>query len=289
MKKICFLLALTLLLTSCSKPTPQTADFNIVTSFYPVMLISKAVTDGADGIGITNLADAGTGCLHNYSLSTNDMKTLENADVLVINGLGMEPFIEKITLSLPSLKIIDLSENVGNEENEHLWLSPQLAASMASYLARALGELTAEHEALYTENANEFARQMYGIHSKIQMALQEADINNIAILHDSLFYLERDYDLNAKVKADGGHEGNTSAKELREVIDMINESGVKVVFGDEQYSKSSAKTISSETGAKFYELDSIVTGKASDTAEEFYTRMNNNFEILKEALINTAE
>ena len=65
----------------------KTAEpFRIVTSFYPMYVATINITDGVDGVEVYNMTKPQTGCLHDYQLMTEDMKTLEKADAFVING-----------------------------------------------------------------------------------------------------------------------------------------------------------------------------------------------------------
>ena len=83
------LLAALLTLLIFLSPTFAAAE-TVVTSFYPIYLFALNLTQGIDGITIRNLAAPNTGCLHDYQLSTGDMKVLNKADVFLINGAGME-------------------------------------------------------------------------------------------------------------------------------------------------------------------------------------------------------
>ena len=62
----------------------------IVTSFYPMYIIAENITEGAENIELVNMTDVNVGCLHDYTLTTEDMKKVEDADVFISNGLGME-------------------------------------------------------------------------------------------------------------------------------------------------------------------------------------------------------
>ena len=74
--------------------------------------MAKNVTRDVPGISLQNLTSPLTGCLHDYSLTSNDMKKLSDAQVFVANGAGMESFLDQILEQHPSLKIIRLSEGV---------------------------------------------------------------------------------------------------------------------------------------------------------------------------------
>ena len=58
------------------------------------------------------MTSAQTGCLHDYNLTTKDLKTLSNADVFVINGAGMESFLDDVLVNYPDLKVIEASEGI---------------------------------------------------------------------------------------------------------------------------------------------------------------------------------
>ena len=66
-----------------------------MTSFYPMYIMTLNITQGVEGVQVDNMAGQQAGCLHDYQLQNKDMKNLERADVFVINGAGMESFMER--------------------------------------------------------------------------------------------------------------------------------------------------------------------------------------------------
>lgn len=88
----------------------EESEFQIVTSFYPMYIIALNVTQGIEGVEVSNMAGQQTGCLHDYQLQNKDMKNLETADAFIINGAGMESFLDKVLQQLPSLPVINASE-----------------------------------------------------------------------------------------------------------------------------------------------------------------------------------
>jgi zinc transport system substrate-binding protein len=95
----------------------------IVASFYPVYMIGLNLTDQIDSIEINSLTELNTGCLHDYQLTTQDMKLIANADIMIINGGGMEGFLEDIIANYPELTIVDASMGItmlhNEEEHDH--------------------------------------------------------------------------------------------------------------------------------------------------------------------------
>ena len=122
-KLILFLLMLTMVVSGCSRnndTTEGTGKLRVVTSFYPMYLLAQAVTEGAAELELMNMAQPQTGCLHDYELTISDMKLLERADVLIINGGGMESFLEQALERYPELVIVDTSHGIELLEEEEL-------------------------------------------------------------------------------------------------------------------------------------------------------------------------
>ena len=90
-----------------SRENMEDGTTKIVTSFYPMYIIAENITEGAKNIELANMADVNVGCLHDYTLTTEDMKKVENADIFIIKGLGMEDFIDKVISSNESMMVID--------------------------------------------------------------------------------------------------------------------------------------------------------------------------------------
>lgn len=95
----------------------------VVSSFYPMYIAAAYLLQDVDTVWLSNLSEPQTGCLHDYTLTTGDMKTLSKASAFVINGGGIEPFLDDVTAAYPDLTIIDagrdltgLSEEPGSYE-----------------------------------------------------------------------------------------------------------------------------------------------------------------------------
>ena len=103
-KTILCLTFILIFLTGCTSIIEVDNDvetnFKIVTSFYPIYMQTLLITNGAVDVSVENMADTHGGCLHNYTLNTKDLIKLENADVFVTNGLGLENFMEKVSRNI---------------------------------------------------------------------------------------------------------------------------------------------------------------------------------------------
>ena len=289
------LLVLSIALVGCGGAS-QTAEkktaepFRIVTSFYPMYVATTNITDGVDGVEVYNMTKPQTGCLHDYQLMTDDMKTLEKADAFVINGAGMEDFMDKVTEQQKKLKVIDASRGIelihdDEGDNPHVWLSVTDAIQQVRNIADQLKEADPAHADAYEKNAVAYIEKLTALKSEMHAALDNVPHKDIVTFHEAFPYFAKEFNLNiiGVVEREPGTEPTPT--ELQETIEQVNALPSKVLFTEPQYSPAAAETIARETGAKIYTLDPVVTGEATPAAKNAYIdTMKANMKVLQEAL-----
>lgn len=291
------LLVCCLALAGCgsSAPGQQSAakkdgKLHIVTSFYPMYVATINITKGVDGVEVVNMTKPQTGCLHDYQLSTEDMKKLEKADVFVVNGGGMENFLDKVVSQQKNLKIIDASRDIGliadgNEMNPHVWVSVSNAIAQVKNIASELAAADPEHADAYRANALAYVEKLEALKKDMHAELDDLPHKDIVTFHEAFPYFAEEFKLNiiSVVEREPGSE--PSPKELEDTVAQVRKLPVKVLFTEPQYSPGAAETIARETGAKIYSLDPVVTGEANESAMDAYINaMRKNADVLKEAL-----
>lgn len=273
----------------------------VVTSFYPIWLITLNLTRGLeDHVTVCNLAAPTVGCLHDYQLQTSDMKTLSGADAFLVNGAGMEAFLPEITNALPELPVIEAAEGIGlledsgaleildaeeEEVNSHLWLDPARAVRMAENLAAGLIRLMPDDEAAIAANLEDYRSRLEILDGQLREGLQNLSRRDIVTFHEAFPYFAAAYGLNvvAVVNREPG-EVLTPAQMgvlVREIVRLGN----PPLFVEPQYTDLSAETLARETGSSVYILDPVVTGPETDVPPDYYESvMLQNMNTLIEAL-----
>ena len=228
-------------------------QFKIVTSFYPMYIIALNITDGAENIKLENMADVSVGCLHEYTLVTKDLVKLENADVFIQNGLGVELFMDKVISNYPNINIIDSSVNVqdenvmheDDEENGHIWLNIDNYITQVQTISEGLCTLDSKNVDIYRKNTDEYIK-------KLEKLKEEYDsfefTNKTVISFNEAFEYLLDY-LNIEtieIKTEG-EESTMSAKTLSEIIDKANEENITTILLDKNDNTRDAKIIENET------------------------------------------
>ncbi len=282
-------MAMALAFTGCKKDKTATAreEFIIVASFYPVYIIAKNVADGIKGVRVMNMTPPVTGCLHDYSITASDMKNLEKAGIFLINGAGMESFLDKIAGKFPGLKTGALSDGIKlikdkGVGNPHVWVSITNAITMTENCARILSEADPSNAAVYKKNSGMYVSKLKELAREMASDLDKYRGSRIITFHEAFPYFAAEYGLEiaSVIEREPGTE--PSAKELSETIKKVRSLGIKILFAEPQYPSTAAKVIARETGANVFMLDPAVTG--NDDKDAYLKIMKRNLSVLKEAL-----
>ncbi|WP_024833411.1 metal ABC transporter substrate-binding protein [Ruminiclostridium josui] len=285
-------LAFSFILVGCSNGTENTAEkaeTTIVTSFYPMYILTQNIVKDIPGIKVLNMTEPQQGCLHDYQMVPADLKTLEKADIFVINGAGMEAFMDKVIKQRPSLKIVEASKDMellkdaNGEDNAHVWVGISGAIQEVKNISEGLAKADLKNAEAYRKNASEYVKQLEAQKDKMHKELDEFKNKNVITFHEAFPYFAKEFGLNivSVVEREPGTE--PSAGELAELIDKIKSSNVKILFAEPQYSAKAAYSIAKQTGAKVYLLDPVVTGEKNAPADSYIKTMDENLKVLVKA------
>ena len=298
MKKSMLSALLALALAMCSGcAAEEDAGKTIVTSFYPMYVFTQNVVRDVPGVRVVNMASESAGCLHDYQLQTRDMVTLEGADALVINGGGMEQFMDKVIAQRPELPVINASDGIemlcGEDDhdghdhdhgvyNAHVWLDPALAMRQVQNIADGLAAVDSENAEAYQRNAAAYKARLQALHAELSAQLAPLAGSAIVTFHEAFTYFADAYGLVVAgvIANDAGEEPST--RQIAATCDLVKQYQVKALFVEPQYPTKSAETIARETGASVFTLDPVVSGDGSP--ESYENAMRENARVLTEAL-----
>lgn len=281
------MLVILIVLTGCTKQNNISEDdkFKVVTSFYPLYVMTLNITDGINDVSVSNMASDSAGCLHNYTLQTSDLKTLSKADMFIMNGLGIETFIDKIKGEFPNLESIDTSTTeldlIKDSQgiNGHVWNSIDNYIAQVEVVLNSLCAENPENTAQYTDNAEKYMAKLNKLKQNAYLAKEGT---TVVSCNESLAYLLNDASIKF-IEVYSDHEQSTlSSEKLSNVIDEMKQKNVKVIFIAKGDNRKTAELIAQETGAKIYELDANLTGEMDKDA--YINTMTNNYNILKDCL-----
>jgi len=294
MKKIlCHLLALFLFLPSLAGAE------TIVTSFYPVWLLTMNLTEGLEGVDVVNLTSSSTGCLHDYTLQNSDMAALSHADALLINGAGMESFLPVITSALPDLPVVDATAGLpflresgiveigeaeeGEEINSHLWMDPQRAAGMAANLADGLINLMPGRAQRITDNLKAYQQRLQALDETLLDGLKQVD-RKVIIFHEALPYFAEACGLSVAAIVNKEPEDTLPTAQLIRVVDLVRSEDRMPLVLKSAEEDPSVSVLANETGLPVCELDPLTSGPDDPPLDYYEAVMLQNMQKLLESV-----
>ena len=263
MKRIlCLLLALTMLtgmLSGCvAAPAVDYPGDMLLATTYPVYSLCRQITEGLEPSELTVdlMVTEQVSCLHDYNLTTTQMKKLEKADLVVINGADMEHFMESALESVSEDRVVDSSAGIdllpGEEPGEpdpHIWLDPERYAVQCENITSALITAYPQHEALFRENADRCIDSLLDFKTNAKLQLASLPTRDLITFHDGFQYFAEAFDLNLLAAVEMEDGAAPSAREIKEICELVREHNVPAIF-EEQYANEtahiSAGTVASE-------------------------------------------
>lgn len=294
-KLIAVLLAVALIVTAgCTASSPKDKNDGVIAvSFYPIYIFTANLVDGIDGLTVTCMAEQSTGCLHDYTLTARDAKLLNDADVFVINGAGLEGFLSDIADSAGDLSVIDSSENIellcshhhgeaeneehhghSHENNAHIWLSVENAEKQVLNIKNGLLKIYPQYESQINENYKNYIERLDDLSKELRKAYETVSGEKIITFHGAYEYMAVDSGLRIIECIESDEGGEPSARELAHLCDVIRENGVKALFVEPYYNGSAANILAAETEAKIYVLNPVTEGEDTLTAYEDIMKEN---------------
>ncbi|NOR89517.1 MAG: zinc ABC transporter solute-binding protein [Anaerolineales bacterium] len=248
---------------------------------------------------------------HGYQLTPGDLRMLHDADVVFINGLGLEESLEQSLSQLPDeIPIVSLSEGIQPREftlertdtdvdhdqeahaaagvDPHVWFDPLNIDVWTDNAAQSLSALDPANAAAFQSNADTYHDQLEDLHHWILAQLGEIPQADRKLVTDHLFmgYFAQRYDLeiiNALLPAFSS-AASPSAQELADIQDSILQSGVDVIFIGITSNSQIAEQIAGDTSVAVVPLYTGSISELNGPADTYLTFMQYNVRAIVNAL-----
>ena len=274
------LLSVLLLLPGCAQApsgSSQEEGLTVLATTYPVYLFARTVAQGVEGVTVERLNTGSVSCLHDYTLSVDDMKKIEGADVIAMNGAGLEDYMDD-ALAASSAAVIDCSQGVALFENAdhiheegdgghdhghwdpHYWMDPGNAAVMVRNLQEGFALADPDHGDAYARNGEEAAGQLPSFAGDCTQALEGAEGAALITFHDGFHYFAQALGLPLLASIEEEEGSEASAMEINEITQLVKEHQLPVIFTEVNGSDATANAISRETGCQVAQLTMLMDG-----------------------------
>ncbi len=248
---------------------------SILATTYPMYYLTSRLTEGMEDVTAELMISDSVSCLHDYSLTTEQMKKIDRADLIVMNGGGLEDFMESALEGVPEENIIVAKDY----SDPHYWLDPQTYQAMGNIIAVALGERYPEQNKVLTYNQRVLTTELAALQEELQGELSELSSRELITFHDGFSWFAKAFDLTILASIEEEEGAEASAGELKEICDLIKEKNIPAIFVEKNGSTNAAEIIARETGVKIYTLNTMMDGQT-----DYFTAMRENVQAVKEAL-----
>jgi zinc transport system substrate-binding protein len=250
------------------KPSASSDKLTVVATIFPLADFVKNVA--GDKVEIVTLLPPGASP-HTYEPTPGDMKAVARAALLVVNGAGLDFWVEKLK-SAASDNMVELDTSAilekeglllsgdGHDDggvNPHYWLDPVLAQKQVGAIASALAAADPDNRDFYLENAADYIAQLQSLDQEIKNETQSFSSREFITFHPAWTYFAKRYGLVEAAVIEEAPGKEPSAKYIEHVVDVAISLKVKAIFAEPQFSTKAADTIAADSGARVLLLDPI--------------------------------
>ena len=269
------------------------SKLQVMSSFYPLREFSQKV--GQERVDVRLLVPVGVEP-HDWEPTIKDVQQMQKSDLIVINGIGFENWVDKLNEMNYQGVVVDTSngiiiknmdeESLVNEEHvdesgdPHIWLNPVFAKIQVQNIANAFSNLDPENQQYFQENAANYITELNLLDSKIRNELSGCNHDFIAF-HHAFSYFADEYNLTQHtIISSSISHAEPTAKTLENVINQAKQLNLKVIFTEETADPKTSQVIANEIGGEILVLSPLEIGND----ETYISRMTENLNNLKEAL-----
>ena len=281
MKKFRFLLAVGLILgilTACggTENAGQDRENTILATTYPMYYLTQRLTEGIEDVTVELMVSEAVSCLHDYTLTTEQMKKIERMDLIVMNGGGLEDLMASALEGVQEEKCI-----VAGAEftDPHYWLSPEMYQEACRNVCEALKNRDSSMEKLLDDNLAGLLSELDALQQELQAELSDLSCRELITFHDGFSCFAEAFDLKVVASIEEEEGAEASAKEIQEICDLIGAHQIPAIFVEKNGATNAAGIIARETGVGMYTLNTMMDGQT-----DYMTAMRENVQAVREAL-----
>jgi manganese/iron transport system substrate-binding protein len=291
--------ALAIASAACTAPDPGTAGSgaprpNALRVVATTTVLGDLVQQvGGEDVAVHSLVPKG-GEVHTFDPSPSDATAVADAQLLVMNGLGLDEWLADIAIDAGAddISVVELAEDLdgvsylagdaheadgaghaGEELNPHLWLNIEYAILYVERLAETLAATDPDHADAYRARSAAYVAELQELDAwtRERMGTIPDDHRRVISFHEAFPYFAAAYGLEivgTVVEAPGQ---DPSAGEVAALIDAIEAEGASAIFTEAQFPTTAAERISEETGVSI--VGSLYTDSLGDPPVDTYAGM----------------
>jgi zinc/manganese transport system substrate-binding protein len=283
---ICLMLAMAIL------PARAQDRLNVVSTFSILGDFARNV--GGERVSVTTLVGP-DGDVHVYTPAPADARKIADAKLVVINGLGLEGWLSRLTQSAGGkATMITASQGItprkrGADADPHAWQSVANARIYVANIRDALVAADPARAGIYRDNAQAYLAKLDALERDVRAAVAQIPPTRRKVIstHDAFGYFAAAYGIEFIAPQGVSTESEASARDIAAIITQIKTSKIPAVFLENISDPRLMRRISTETGARIGGTlySDNLTGEKGD-APTYIDMVRHNIKALTSALVN---
>ena len=256
MKRSILVVALSSLLVS---PLVIAKELNVVASFS--VLGDMVSQIGGPYVHVTDLVQP-DGDPHEFEPSPKDSKTLAQADVVFVNGLGLEGWLDRlmkasgyrgeVITASNGIDTLKMKEDGTTITDPHAWNSMKNGIVYAHNIVNGLSKADPEHASDYRKQGDSYIQQLQQLDNYATQTFAAIPRGKRKVLtsHDAFGYFAAAYGVRFLSPVGYSTESEASSKNVAKLINQIKREHVKLYFIENQTDPRLVKQIANASGAQ---------------------------------------
>jgi zinc transport system substrate-binding protein len=245
--------------TPSATPSDNASDrIKVAATIAPLGDFVKAV--GGEKVAVTIVVPPGAEP-HTFEPTPSLMVDVAKADLYVMNGAGLEFWMDKLLEANKIMVVLDSSQGIallresGDEIDPHLWLSLRNAAVQVNNICSGLIEVDSQNKDYYIKNRDDYLEKLKALDEELNSTFAGKKIKIFVVQHPAWTYFARDYSLRQVPLMEG--EKEPGPKYLVKVIELARKNNITAIFVEPQFNPKSAEVIAREMNASIVVLDPL--------------------------------
>jgi ABC-type Zn uptake system ZnuABC Zn-binding protein ZnuA len=243
---------------------PDNADPSKVQVLTTTTVFADLVSNvGGSYVQVTSLVPKNAD-VHTFAPRPSDVVAVASAKLLVMNGLGLDDWLEKtitnasasgtplvkLAVDLPGVTL--LPGDTAGTQNPHLWMDPKYAELYVDRIAAELEQVDPAHTTEYDSQAAAYKQKLEELDGWVRSqiaTIPQAD-RKLVTFHDAFPYYAREYGITIVGVAVEAPGQDPSAGYTAALISAIKAAGVKAIFSEAQFPTKLVDQLASEANCK---------------------------------------
>jgi len=290
-----------LFLTSCTTKNEYKSKNSkpfVLTTFTILADLAENVSGGR--LEVKSITKPGAE-IHSYQFTPSDIVKTQGAKLIIENGLGLEAWISKFTMSAGSIPKVRLTDGLkpllidgdayAGKPNPHAWMSPKRAMYYVDQLVDAFIKIDPDGEREYRSNASVYKSKLESLDRELRESLSLIPKKRrfLVTCEGAFSYLANDYGMKEAYLWPVNAESQVTPRRMVNLIEVIQENDIPTIFCESTVSAKAQMEVAKTSGAVFggtFYVDSLSAPEGP--ASTYIDLLRHNVQLITEGLITNA-